>query len=146
MIEGPYGKLTGESYRGGPVVLMACGIGVTPLLALLGELPYRPGEATLIYRARGEREVAFRAELEWLAQRRGVRIFYLFGPRAGRASWLPARYAHQDDSAALRQIAPSVAGAQVYVCGPDAWTGAARDAARAAGVPAGRVHTELFSW
>lgn len=54
--------------------MMACGIGVTPLLALLGELPYRPGEATLIYRARNETEIAFREELEWFAARRGVRV------------------------------------------------------------------------
>jgi ferredoxin-NADP reductase len=58
LIEGPYGKLTGDTYTGGPVVLLACGIGVTPLLALLGELSYRPGEATLVYRARSETEVA----------------------------------------------------------------------------------------
>ncbi|GIF14020.1 hypothetical protein [Actinoplanes teichomyceticus] len=51
MVEGPYGELTGETCTGGPVVRLARGIGVTPLLSLLGELPYRPGEATLIYRA-----------------------------------------------------------------------------------------------
>jgi ferredoxin-NADP reductase len=34
----------------------------------------------------------------------------------------------------------------VYVCGPDAWTEAASAAARAAGVEADRLHTELFSW
>jgi predicted ferric reductase len=146
LIEGPYGKLTGESYRGGPVVLLACGIGVTPLLALLGELPYRQGEATLIYRARSEDEVAFRGELAWLAERRGVRVFYLLGRRARRMSWLPNQYAGQDDARALQQIAPSIAASQVYVCGPHTWTEAARAAAQSAGVPADRVHTELFSW
>ncbi|BEL05172.1 hypothetical protein Q0Z83_033630 [Actinoplanes sichuanensis] len=43
LIEGPYGVLTAEGHTGGPVVLIGCGIGVTPLLALLGELPYGPG-------------------------------------------------------------------------------------------------------
>jgi ferredoxin-NADP reductase len=32
------------------------------------------------------------------------------------------------------------------VCGPQAWTAAARTAAREAGVDAQRLHTELFSW
>ena len=146
LIEGPYGKLTGETYTGGPVVLLACGIGVTPLLALLGELPYRPGEATLIYRARNESEVAFRAELDWFAARRGVRIVYLFGPRAARPSWLPVQFADHGDMEALREIAPRVADSHVYVCGPDAWTEAARTAAATAGVKPGHLHTELFSW
>ena len=146
LIEGPYGTLTGDTYHGGPIVLLACGIGVTPLLSLLGELPYGPGEATLIYRARSEAEIAFRGELDWFATQRGVRVVYLLGGRAERASWLPAQFADHADADALRQIAPYVARSQVYVCGPDAWTEAARAAARTAGVPEERLHTELFSW
>ncbi|WP_250009871.1 ferric reductase-like transmembrane domain-containing protein [Actinoplanes sp. M2I2] len=146
LIEGPYGKLTGESYTGGPVVLLACGIGVTPLLSLLGDLPYAPGEATLIYRARTEAEVAFRAELDWFATHRGVRVVHLLGPRATRPSWLPGQYADHTDAAALTEIAPQITGAHVYVCGPDAWTQAARTAAQDAGVRPGHLHTELFSW
>jgi predicted ferric reductase len=146
LIEGPYGKLTGDSYHGGPVLMLACGIGVTPLLALLGELPYRPGQATLIYRARTEPEIAFRAELQWFAAHRGVRVVYLLGPRATHPSWLPGQYADHADADALRQIAPHVARSHVYICGPDAWTHAARTAAHDAGTPAERLHTELFSW
>jgi predicted ferric reductase len=151
LVEGPYGKLTGESWTGGPIVMMACGIGITPLLALLGELTYRPGEATLIYRARSRQEVAFGAELEWFARHRGVRIAYLLGPRAGRRSWLPAGSADHDDAdhddaEALRRFAPEIARSQVYLCGPEAWTQAAHSAARAAGVPADHLHTELFAW
>jgi predicted ferric reductase len=145
-VEGPYGRLTGETYTGGPVVMLACGIGVTPLLALLGELPYGHGEATLIYRSRAAAEVAFGGELDWLARQRGVRVVHLHGPRAETASWLPRDLAGLGDADALRRIAPRIADARVYVCGPDAWTAAARTAARAAGVPAGRVHTEQFAW
>jgi ferredoxin-NADP reductase/DMSO/TMAO reductase YedYZ heme-binding membrane subunit len=146
LIEGPYGRLTGESYRGGPVTMFACGVGVTPLLALLWDLPYRPGEATLVYRARTEADLAFRGELDWLAANRGVRMVYLLGPRADRPSWLPARYADNTDVAALQQVAADIAAHQVYVCGPEAWTEAVRSAVRAAGVAPDRVHTELFAW
>jgi predicted ferric reductase len=146
LIEGPYGTLTGDTYRGGPVVLLGCGIGVTPLLSLLGDLPYAPGQATLIYRARTEAEIAFRAELDWFAARRGVRLVYLLGGRAERPSWLPAQYADHADASALRQIVPWIARSDVYLCGPDAWTEAARTAARTAGVPEEHLHTELFSW
>ncbi|MBB2943953.1 putative ferric reductase [Actinoplanes lutulentus] len=146
LIEGPFGKLTGESYAGGPVVLMACGIGITPLLSLLGELPYRSGEATLIYRARSEADLAFGAELEWFAAQRGVRVVHLAGHRAGRASWLPASLAGQADADVLRQVAPQIAASHVYICGPEEWAGLARAAAVEAGVKPARVHTELFAW
>ena len=146
IVEGPYGKLTGESYAGGPVVMLACGIGVTPLLALLGELPYRPGEATLVYRARSQAEVAFGAELDWLARQRGVRVVYLLGPRADRPSWLPRSMAASGEAEALRQIAPHAARSEVYLCGPQQWADAARDAALSAGVRAEHLHTEQFTW
>ena len=108
--------------------------------------PYRPGQATLIYRARNAAEIAFRNELEWFAARRGVRVVYVLGRRAQRESWLPAQYADHPDAAALAEIAPLVARSDVYICGPEAWAEAARAAARSAGTPAERVHTELFSW
>ena len=146
LIEGPYGRLTGESYRGGPVTMFACGVGITPLLALLWELPYRFGEATLVYRARTADDLAFRAELDWLAAHRGVRVVVLLGPRASRPSWLPAQYADNTDVQALHQIAPDIARHQLYICGPDAWTSAVRSAARDAGIPAGHLHTEQFAW
>ncbi|WP_127507751.1 ferredoxin reductase family protein [Actinoplanes solisilvae] len=146
LVEGPYGRLTGDGYTGGPVVLLACGVGITPLLSLLGELPYRPGEATLVFRARSETEIAFRAELEWFAAHRGVRLVFLLGARADRPSWLPAQFADHSDADALRQIATHVGHAHVFICGPPDWAEAARVAARAAGTPADRVHTEQFAW
>jgi len=145
LIEGPYGRLTGETYRGGPVTMFCSGIGITPLLALLWELPYRAGEAILVYRARNEHDLAFRAELGWLATHRGVRILVLLGPRAEqRSSWLPQEYEDITDLDAMRQVAPDIARHHVYVCGPDLWTDAVRLAARAAGVPASRIHYERF--
>jgi ferredoxin-NADP reductase len=146
LVEGPYGNLTGETYSDGPVLMLACGIGITPLLALLGELPYQPGDATLVYRARSEAEVAFRSEVDSLAKDRGVRVVYLLGPRADRPSWLPRTLAARGDVEVLREVAPNIAGCHVYVCGPDTWTEAAQTAARSAGTRADHLHTEQFAW
>jgi predicted ferric reductase len=146
LIEGPYGRLTGENWSGGGITMLACGVGLTPLLALLWELPYRPGEAVLVYRARGAADLAFRDEIDRLAEQRGVRVHHLLGPRADRDSWVPRDAAHLSDVEVLRRFAPDIAGHDVYVCGPDAWTDAARAAVLAAGVPAGRVHLERFAW
>jgi len=145
LIEGPYGTLTGETYAGGPVLMIACGIGVTPLMALLGELPYPHGEATLVYRARSADDIAFRHDLAALAAHRGVRLVYLLGPRSDRSSWLPTQV-RLSDREALRRIAPRLADSHVYICGPDAWTGAVRAAVHAAGLPGDRLHTEQFAW
>ncbi|MEV4514454.1 ferric reductase-like transmembrane domain-containing protein [Dactylosporangium sp. NPDC049525] len=146
LIEGPYGRMTADTYSGGPVTMLACGVGVTPLLALLWDLPYGHAKATLVYRTRHPDEVAFLPELEWLARQRGVRLVPLVGPRAAPGSWLPVGYADYTDTEALRSLAPDIAEHDVYVCGPDAWTQAVLRAARQIGVPPTRLHLERFAW
>ncbi|GAB3382821.1 ferredoxin reductase family protein [Amycolatopsis echigonensis] len=147
LFEGPYGKLTGTVRKGPKLAMFASGIGITPLRALLAELPYHPGGAVLLYRAGRPDELLFRRELEDLAARRGVRIHYLVGRRTrDRSSWLPAGYAPVPDDVVLRDLLPDIADHDVYVCGPDAWTAAVIGSARRAGVPADRVHSELFAW
>jgi predicted ferric reductase len=146
--EGPFGRLTSDVRTRRHVTLLACGVGITPLRALLESLPYGPGEATLVYRASTDADLVFRAELDALATSRGAQVWYLTGPRATvRASWLPRDVAAGiGDAAALLRLAPAVAGSDVYVCGPQEWTQAAATAAREAGVPAGHLHVERFSW
>jgi predicted ferric reductase len=146
IIEGPYGRLTAESYRGAQVTMLACGVGITPLLALLWDLPYEHGQATLVYRARHADDVAFLTEIEWLADQRGVRLVPLIGARARPGSWLPNEYADYSDAQALTQIAPDIADQDLYLCGPDRWTDAVRAAARADGVPTAHLHRERFAW
>jgi predicted ferric reductase len=144
LIEGPYGQLTGARRAGHRVTMIASGVGVTPLRALLEELRYRPGDTTLLYRARTDADLVFRRELESFAAIRGVRVLYLVGPRGREGSWLPAGWGH--DAHALRHLVPDIAGHDVFVCGPEQWMDAVTRAARQAGVPDDRIHLERFSW
>jgi ferredoxin-NADP reductase len=147
LVEGPYGRLTGGVRRRAGVLLMAAGIGVTPLRGLLEELDYRPGGATLLYRANAPADFALRAELDAIADRRGALVHYLDGPPPARRSFLPAALAGQmSDVDALHRIAPDVADRDVYLCGPGPWMAAVRDALWQAGVPDRQVHVEDFSW
>lgn len=144
LIEGPYGRLTAARRTAARVTMIASGIGITPLRTLLEELPYAPGEATLLYRARSAEDLVFRQELERLAAVRGLRVEYLLGPRGRTGSWLPAGFG--DDAKALRELVPDIEQHDVFVCGPDEWMQTVVRAARQAGVPAERIHLERFTW
>jgi len=147
MLEGPYGRLTGEHRVGTKVAMLACGIGITPMRALLEDLAYAPGDAVLIYRAHSEPDLVFRAELDQLAQRRGITIHYLAGPRiVGRSSWLPQYAAAWRDRDALLHLLPGLSAYDVFVCGPDAWMDAACRAALDAGLPHAQLNQERFTW
>jgi len=147
LVEGPYGRLHAGVRTRRKVTLMASGIGITPLRALLEDLPQAPGDVTLIYRATTLSDLVLRDEIDAVAARTGARIFYVLGRRLrGRATWLPETAGHLDDARALRQLVPDIQHNDVYLCGNQAWMDAATAAALTCGVPAENIHTELFGW
>jgi ferredoxin-NADP reductase len=145
LVEGPYGRLTGEQCVTDRVVMLACGIGITPLRALLEEMPY--AAATLVYRARSVPDLVLREELEQLAARRGVVVHYLLGPRlVGRRSWLPRGAEGQRDGDVLLTLVPDLTQRDVFVCGPNDWMDAVVQTALDVGLPKRQLHLERFAW
>lgn len=121
------------------MLLVAVGIGITPLRALLQTLPADPGDITLLYRAGTERDVVFRAELATLARLRGARVHVLTGHRR--------ELGHDPlSAAALAADIPDLREHDAYVCGPDGMTAAVVAALRRAGVPRRQIHHETFEF
>ena len=133
IVEGPGGALTSEARRRPRVALIAGGVGIAPIRALLEDTPGAPGEIALIYRARAPEEVLFRAELEELGRRRGADLHYVLGER-GNGTLLSAEH--------LRALVPDIAERDVYLCGPAGMTAAVRASLRRAGVAPGHIVTE----
>jgi predicted ferric reductase len=132
--EGPYGAVTAGRRTRRDVLLVAGGVGITPMRALFETLPMAPGEdLLLVYRARTEEELLFREELEAIAAQRGGRIAYVLGPGRDLLS-----------AASLRHNVPDLAGRDVYVCGPPGLMTAVRQSLHEAGLPAEQLHEERF--
>lgn len=144
LIEGPYGRLGSRARTRRKVVMIGAGVGVTPLRALVEGLDYEPGEAVLLQRYTDR--PLFDRELDLIASERGLRVAYLPGRRRDGASWLGTSPTDPDDATALLELVPDIAERDVFVCGPDGWMAAVRNAARRAGVPARHIHTEAFGW
>jgi ferredoxin-NADP reductase len=121
------------------VLLIAGGVGITPLRALFETLPGGPGDVTLLYRASHELDVVLSHELDDIAARRGSRVHYAIGPRNGP---------HGDPLSArnLRRQFGDLRHSDVYLCGPVGMTTAARRTLRELGVPAARIHDESFTF
>jgi ferredoxin-NADP reductase len=146
-IEGPYRRLHGGVRTRRKVTLLAGGIGVTPLRALLEGLEQGPGDVVVVHRASDHDRLVLSGELAALAQERGARYVTVAGPRIeGRVSWLPQAAAHLTDGQALAQLVPDVAERDVFLCGAPAWMDAARDAALDCHVPAEQIHLERFTY
>ncbi len=137
--EGPYGALTAGARRRRQVLLIAGGVGITPLRALLESLPAAPGDLTLIYRVSSMRDAVFRRELEQLAARRGAKVWFVAGTRAE----LPANPLTGGE---LTRRVPGLIDHDVYVCGPPGLTAAVTRELLAAGVRRRQIHHESFEF
>jgi predicted ferric reductase len=147
LVEGPYGALTADRHTDRrKVLLIAAGVGITTMRALLDDLAGSGTEVTLLYRVRRHEDAVFRTELDDAARRGHVRVIYLDGGRARPGSWLPARFAQVSDLAGLRWLVPDVARHEVFLCGPPPWMSAVRATLREAGVGADHIHAEEFAW
>ena len=138
-IEGPYGVLTGARRTRHKVLLVAGGIGITPLRALLEALPAKRGDLTLLYRVRDARDIVFRDELDTLARERGAQVHYLIGRRAGAP-------ADPLGAASLERLVPDVRDRDVYLCGPVPMMRKVEDSLRRLGLPARQIHAERFAY
>jgi predicted ferric reductase len=140
ILEGPYGVLTGARRTRPKVLLVAGGVGITPLRALLEALPSGRGDLSLVYRARRPEDIVFRDELEAIARSRGATVHYVVGRRGS-----PAVGPDPLGPAALAALVPDIAEHDVFLCGPLSMMDHARDALRRLGVPGSQVHLERFS-
>jgi predicted ferric reductase len=152
VIEGPYGAFTTEHRTRRRVLLLAAGIGITPVRALAEELAESPttreGDVTVLYRGDDERSLVLRSELEHLAASTPVRVDVLVGPPV-KGSWLPPGLAGRgpsSDAQTLARLVPHLRDHDVYVCGPPVWMHLVRESLDLAGVPAEQVHDERFGW
>lgn len=112
----------------GPALLLAGGIGITPLISMATALSAAGRPFALEYSARNRAAMAYGAELT-----------EAFGERV---------HAHFDDETPL-DLAALFDGVDpathLYVCGPKGLIEAARAAANAAGLPDAQIHFELFT-
>lgn len=136
--EGPYGVFTVSRRTKPRALLVAGGIGITPLRALLEEFPSGKNIVTLLYRARSWDEVVFRDELEELIRNRKGTLYFIVGQRRD----LP------DDPfspQALRQYVPDIELRDIFICGSAKLMGTLHDTLKQLHIPKSSVHYERFA-
>jgi ferredoxin-NADP reductase/MOSC domain-containing protein YiiM len=137
-----------------PVLLLSAGIGVTPVLAMLHALAAANSKRDIwwLHTARSTAEHAFAAEAQHLLDglaNSSEHIYYTAEPAGtnliptGPSS--PSRTVTRGrlDRNALVALGLPVT-ATAYLCGPEAFMTAMRESLVAVGLPADRIHRELF--
>ena len=142
-VKPPAGRFVYPADDDRPVVLVAGGVGITPLASMLRHAvaadPGRP--VTLLYSARSEGELAFWDEISWIVRRhahvRAIATITDGGPAwRGRCGRL--------DEALITEYVPQAAHSVFLMCGPVEMVRAIGDTLRARGVPESQIRSEVF--
>ncbi|GAQ65095.1 flavohemoprotein [Streptomyces scabiei] len=130
--EGPYGAFTAMHRTRPESVLIAGGVGVTPIRALLEEIE---GHAVVIYRVGAEQDAVLYDELQQLAFDKGAELHLVSGPVS------PDLLAAGE----LRRMVPDITDRDVFLCGPPPMMNAVLGSLRELDVPKPQIHFERFS-
>lgn len=129
----------------GPLLLIAGGSGVVPLMAMIRHRALRKSTVPvrLLYSSRSQADVIYAKELGQLAARRnGFEVFYTF-TRTQPSGW--TGYSRRIDKAMISEVSSALGDAfRAYVCGPTVLVEVAADNLVSLGIPATRVRTERF--
>src|SRR5215831_42606 len=145
-VKAPAGEFTVDQTRPDrPVVLIAGGIGITPLLSMLNGIAAAKSsrQAWLLYGVRDDREHIMRGHLEALARANANLHLHVFYSRPAAPPGSPDIHVGHIDLDALKRLLPSNAY-DFYVCGPAAMMESVTRDLQAWEVPTDRVHVEAF--
>jgi ferredoxin-NADP reductase len=143
-LRGPVGGyFVWEPSRGGPLLLVAGGSGVVPLMAMIRVRAAAGSDADmrLLFSSRAWDDVVYRDELERLSGN-GLTVAHTL-TRAQPPGW--TGYARRVDAAMLAEVGPG--GAErphVYVCGPTPFVETVAEALVQLGHEPQRIRTERF--
>jgi predicted ferric reductase len=135
LIEGPYGVFTADQVQSKKVALIAGGVGITPIRAIMEELP-RGTDIDLIWRASKTDDLILNEEVKELAELHKARIHYMVGSRK-QFPMSPGR---------IRATVPHIAQCDVFMCGPDSMIQQSRAALLSIGVHEDNIHDEAFAY
>jgi predicted ferric reductase len=136
-VEGPYGAFTSMHQVAAGMLLVAGGVGVTPIRALLEESTV---PTVVLYRVSNIGDAVLLRELQELCRQRGAWLQVLAG-RTGQGN--PPFAPFEPDQ--LAALVPDITRRDVYVCGPAAMTESVLRSLKVLKVPRAQIHAERFS-
>ena len=143
-LTGPFGKFTFNGSDADSIVLIAGGVGITPMMSVLRYLTdiAWPGDIFFVYGARSPDEFVFRDEIERLARLHDrVHVFATMQDAAGAAWPGPTGMITKE---ALTTAVPDLARRRIHLCGPPPMMAAVRALLVELGVPEAQIHSEAF--
>ena len=142
-VRGPIGgHFTWSADEGGPLLLVAGGAGLAPLMSMLRHRAARaaPVQVHVLVSARSPDHLLYARELEALEPREGLRVEYTY-TRTLPPGW--TGWSRRIDDEMIAAVTPGT-GTRCFVCGPTPFVERANDLLVAGGHDPAEIHAERF--
>lgn len=144
-VRGPSGAFTFDGGNADSIVLIAGGVGITPMMCVVRHLTDMSwsGDIYLVLGIRSTEEFIFREELEYL-QRRWPKLHVVASVSARSEGTVWMGLEGPITRTTIAQAVPGIERRRVHLCGPPGMMHAIRDVLRDLGVPLEQIKTEAF--
>jgi predicted ferric reductase len=140
IIDGPYGVFTDVFSVSKKALLIAGGIGITPVRSLMEEMLKNQKDVILLFANRTEQDIVFKEEINRLAENHQAKVVHVlsdqfdFNGEKGRLN-----------SEKIQRLVPDLKDRDIYLCGPVPMMDNVREILKNLGIPKSAVHYEQFS-
>jgi predicted ferric reductase len=140
LIDGPHGIFTKEAASKNKILLIAGGIGITPIRSLIEQLAKAGKNVILLYANRTQNDIAFKKELDDLSSQYCFPVYHILSQQPD----YPGEKGYIDKNL-IQHLVPDVSEREVYLCGPVPMMKKVVDDLVKLGVKRSLIHFEKFS-
>lgn len=134
-IEGPYGIFTTKRLRGNKVFFIAGGIGITPIKAMLEDLPHGV-TGKVLWRVSSEADLVLQSDIQELCDSRGIELVTVVGPREQNLLWLEKAVTSSGD----------YKNYEVFICASKGLVEMSKETLQHLGLKKKNIYTEEFEF
>jgi len=140
LVDGPYGVFINTPAISEKVLMIAGGIGITPIRSLAEEFLKDDKDVVILYSIRTEKDIVFKEELEKITSNCGGRIIFIvtnqdnFRGEKGKL-----------DLNKIKDLVPDISSREIFLCGPPSMMGAIILILKKLKISTFKLHFERFA-
>lgn len=142
LIDGPNGIFTEKTRQPDKIILIAGGVGITPIRALTEKLAQDNKNLVLLYSVRKANQIIFKQELEDLAKKysANLKIHYIISEEEN------AHRFKLINEVCITCLVPDISSREAYICGPAGMMVALKKQLINLGINKSKIYYEKFSF
>ncbi len=140
MVDGPHGIFTPQRATGDKILVIAGGVGITPIRSLIDSFSAENKDVVLLYGNKTEADIVFSRELKEFASAQKLKMHNIL---SSDSAWSGEKGFIDEEK--IKKLVPDLPARDIYLCGPGPMMRAVLGALRNLGVSRSKIYFEEFA-